>query len=460
MSARIRDHNGWYEVKANPLSKAGVFPYRGSMINAPDPNAIYQVYRPADELRSQATLDSFRLLPIIDEHVMLGHDGKPGYIPAEKKGVHGVIGDAIFFDEADQTLKGNLKVFSGTMDSSINRGKVELSCGYKCKYRYAPGVHNGQAFDYIQYDLLGNHVASVNRGRMGYDVRVLDSLDSITFDMADAVPTTVSKEVIAVVDKVARNAAKAAIHEFKHVVATHNALLAGNAVPVFVALDSSDDDEDENADAGAEMPMGEVVELLQSVMPHLASANKALLDTEDKSDDEDDDCENALDAAGKPMVDANGKPVRVAKTAAKKDDTAMDAAAITAAVEAGIAAALAKQTPPAAAPVAMDAAEIASATDAAVKAALIEAGNRGKLIERLVPFIGAFDSADMDTAGVAKYAAEKLGLPASPGAETVAVQAWLHGRVAPRPVSSFVGMDAGPAERKSSIGEYMQAVKA
>jgi len=49
-SAREVDTNGWFEVKNNPLSKVGVFPYRGIQLpNAPDPNAIYQVYRPAEE---------------------------------------------------------------------------------------------------------------------------------------------------------------------------------------------------------------------------------------------------------------------------------------------------------------------------------------------------------------------------------------------------------------------------
>lgn len=79
---RTYDLNGCLEVKDNPISKVGVFDYLGAEINAPDPSRIYRVYRPEEELRSIDTINSFRLMPFIDEHEMLGKDATP----AEKKG--------------------------------------------------------------------------------------------------------------------------------------------------------------------------------------------------------------------------------------------------------------------------------------------------------------------------------------------------------------------------------------
>src|ERR1700761_1358150 len=97
MSARVSDTNGWYEIADNPLSRVGVFEYSGASIGAPDPNRMYKVYRPAEELADPETLNSFRLVPLVDNHRMLGK-ATPDSIPAEQYGVHGVIGDNVRYD--------------------------------------------------------------------------------------------------------------------------------------------------------------------------------------------------------------------------------------------------------------------------------------------------------------------------------------------------------------------------
>lgn len=182
-SKRTVDINGWYEIKENPLSKVGVFPYFGKTIHESlDPDKIYNVYRPADELSNEDTLKSFRLLPWIDDHVMLGSSSE-GLTPAEKKGVQGVIGEEIKFD--GEYLNGNIKVFSEKLMNLIKSGKKELSIGYRCLYDLTPGVYNGQPYDAVQREIRGNHVALVDEGRAGPDVAVLDSKNSdfrITLD--------------------------------------------------------------------------------------------------------------------------------------------------------------------------------------------------------------------------------------------------------------------------------------
>lgn len=81
MSKRKYDKNGFFEVRDNPISKVGIFPYMGSSIGADEPNRIYRVYRPEEELSNEETIESFKLLPFVDDHAMLGS----GEIPAEKK---------------------------------------------------------------------------------------------------------------------------------------------------------------------------------------------------------------------------------------------------------------------------------------------------------------------------------------------------------------------------------------
>ena len=172
MDKREYDTNGWFEVKDNPLSMVGVFPYSGRSIS-PDceQDRIYFVLRSADELGSKECIDSFKLIPWIDNHVMLGSE-EDGLTPSEQKGVQGVIGQDVYFD--GEILKGNIKVFSEAMANLIANGKKELSCGYRCRYEYAPGTFNGMAYDYVQRDIRGNHLALVEQGRMGKDVAVQD----------------------------------------------------------------------------------------------------------------------------------------------------------------------------------------------------------------------------------------------------------------------------------------------
>ena len=82
-SARLTDINGWIEVKGNPISKAGIFEYPGRMIDRSlDPDKMYRVLRPAEELADPDCIESFKLIPWIDEHVMLGPQ-ETGLLPPE-----------------------------------------------------------------------------------------------------------------------------------------------------------------------------------------------------------------------------------------------------------------------------------------------------------------------------------------------------------------------------------------
>lgn len=187
MDARAMDGNGWFEIKANPISKVGIFPYSGRQLGLEGENAdkIFQVLRPPEELGDPECVASFKLVPWIDEHVMLGPEAQkltPRAVPAEEKGVQGVIGEEVFF--RDGTLFANIKAFSSTLASLIEAGKRELSAGYRCIYDWTAGVWNGQKFDVVQRKIRGNHLALVREGRMGPDVAVMDRL-TFSFDASE-----------------------------------------------------------------------------------------------------------------------------------------------------------------------------------------------------------------------------------------------------------------------------------
>jgi hypothetical protein len=174
MTAQAVDLNGYVEIKGNPISKVGVFPYLGSEIGAPEPDRVYRVYRPAEELSDPETIASFRLMPMVDEHSMLGSEDD-GLTPAERKGVQGVIGEEVYFDPP--YLRGNLKLYSEAAKGMVRSGvKRELSPGYRCKYEFTPGTFDGEQYDAVQRMIRANHLALVEEGRTGPDVAVLDSL--------------------------------------------------------------------------------------------------------------------------------------------------------------------------------------------------------------------------------------------------------------------------------------------
>ena len=110
--AKIEDENGFWLCNDSNISKVGVFAYLGREISPKlEADKVYYVYRPAEELFSKETIDSFKsVVPLTDEHEMLGKD----YTPAESKGVEGVVFDPHPSDDG-LYLKGNVKIFSERM---------------------------------------------------------------------------------------------------------------------------------------------------------------------------------------------------------------------------------------------------------------------------------------------------------------------------------------------------------
>ena len=177
------DENGFIHIKDNPISKSGVFQYLGKNIS-PDlePDKVYNVWRPEEELSNPETIESFKLTPWIPYHEMLGDK----YTDAEDVGVQGVTGEDVYFK--DGTLFSNLKLFGNDLKQSIEDGLKELSCGFGCVWQVISGTTpDGNSYDAIQRRIRGNHLASVPNGRMGKQVavamdRVIFALDNLNLE--------------------------------------------------------------------------------------------------------------------------------------------------------------------------------------------------------------------------------------------------------------------------------------
>jgi hypothetical protein len=182
MSARQEDPvNGWIIIKDNPLSKVGVFEYSGKQISDKlEPNKIYKVFRPPEELSDPETIESFKTIPWTNDHPRtLFNLQTDGHSSAEGKEIKGVTTDNIRFD--GKYLRGDIKVFTRDLAEEIQSGKKELSIGYNCIPKFETGVYNGERYDVVQREIRGNHLALVDEGRAGPDVAVLDHR-MMTFD--------------------------------------------------------------------------------------------------------------------------------------------------------------------------------------------------------------------------------------------------------------------------------------
>lgn len=394
---REYDTNGWFEVLDNPLSKVGVFPYsEASLVSGGDPRKMINVYRPAEELGSPETVASFRLMPWIDDHpaTLLGSTDK-GLMPAEAKGVEGVIGEKTYF--SGDTLYGNIKVFSEALAKKLAGGKRELSLGYHCDFVKEDGVYQGTPYQYVQRNLRGNHGASVKYGRMGSEVRVLDAAETLSLsfalDLREHEQTTITSPedptmpVKAVTDVDPAKRALDAMNEEE---------AADKAEEAKDAAEEKEDGEKEDKDA------------------------KDRRRARDKRAGARDERKRARDKAHKEAKDA--ADAAAAKTA--KD--AADAAAATAAAAA--AAAAAGKGMDAAAVTALVKEQVSAATTALIPGIRKEEASKHKLYERLSPLVGAFDHAEMSHVEMATYGLGKLGVTTKPADPVEALDMLLTGR--------------------------------
>lgn len=437
MTERIPDLNGWYTIPRNPLAKAGVFPYSAKAIQAPgwesDPGRMINVYRPEAELSDPETMESLKLLPWVDDHTMLGDPTVlPGVTPPEMKGVHGTIGEQIEYDRDTRTLYGNIKLWSATLADAIDVGKKELSMGFRCVYEFCNGNFEGQPYQAIQRILRGNHMASVKLGRMGPDVAVLDHF-IFTVDAKEIQPMTTPLKI-----------SRADLMVKKLGLKDRAALTT-----YLTALDA---EEDAPADGDGDMTISEIGAMLKKIGPQVAALQEGLaaLSGEPDGDEavDDSEMEPVMDAEGKPVMDAAGKP-QMKKKIGKQPAigiAATDAAEIR------------KRLTTAEATI-----KAFTTTAPTIKTLMAEVSARDALANKVSEFVGTFDASEMTLAEVGKYAVEKLAIPGvAVGSEVTAVNAFLHGRVAPRAVAGFALDSAGtpPATARNKVAAMVAGSEA
>jgi len=163
-----------YLLTPAKLSRLGVQEYYGFEFGLEPADKLFRWHRPADEVFAPEAMRSFMLKP-----VTVGHP--PGGVTATSWKDH-AVGSVGLPEQDGDHVRADLLITAPDAINEVQRGTVELSCGYDCDLDFTPGVTDaGEPYDGVMRNIRGNHVAIVPEGRCGPSCKIGDqSMTAIT----------------------------------------------------------------------------------------------------------------------------------------------------------------------------------------------------------------------------------------------------------------------------------------
>lgn len=167
VSGTRRTADGYLVAEARSV-RTGIQLYAGSEVGRPE-MATVAVYRPADQVFAQDSLQSFSHAP-----VTMNHPADAVTADNWKALSVGEVSTAAKKDGEWVHLPLILKDRAAII--AVESGKRELSAGYTCELVWSDGVtEDGQAFNATQTNIKINHLAIVDRARAGSKARIGDA---------------------------------------------------------------------------------------------------------------------------------------------------------------------------------------------------------------------------------------------------------------------------------------------
>lgn len=161
---------GFLIARDVPIARTGSLLYApGEVPIDPGKDGVISIGRDEADVFSPTAIASFEGKPVTNDHPPLGIKVDPtNWRQLAIGDVHNVRrGDGAFLD--NQFLYADLIIKDAEAIRDILEGKKEVSAGYDAEYeQLEPGVGR-------QHDILGNHVALVDRGRCGIRCSIGDS---------------------------------------------------------------------------------------------------------------------------------------------------------------------------------------------------------------------------------------------------------------------------------------------
>ena len=292
-----------YLVADARIARTGIQIYSGRETGKPELGTV-RVYRPEAEVFKDSAMASMAHRPVTNDH------------PAETVTAANWKTHSVGMTGGDVARDGHfIRVPMTVMDAAtiadVQAGKRQLSVGYTCDLAWTPGVTEaGEAYDAIQTNIRGNHLAIVGAGRAGPDCRIHHDQSHQPGGRTVALKTI----IVDGLPVETTDAGEAAVNKLRGMLSTADAALTKATTDHKAALDAKDTDlakkDAEIADLKTKVVTGDALDALVADRASVVSKAKALLP--------------ALDVKGK----SNGEIKRAAlgDVATGKSDAYVDAA--------------------------------------------------------------------------------------------------------------------------------------
>lgn len=199
-----------YLVAPGAMARTGVQEYRafelGLDAEGMDPMRVIRLHRPAEEVFNDASMKSFENKPITIEH--------PKEAVTAANWTELAKGEVRDVARAGDIMAGTLIIKAKEAIDAIQAGKVQLSNGYTFELDMTPGTTaDGRAYDGVQRNIRGNHIALVDAARCGSACRIADSqpnqgvttmADAKRKVVVDGIPLEVDDTAAAAIDKLVK----------------------------------------------------------------------------------------------------------------------------------------------------------------------------------------------------------------------------------------------------------------
>ncbi|QIG73246.1 putative major head subunit precursor protein [Rhizobium phage RHph_N17] len=217
-----------YLVADALTARTGIQAYAGYEVGRPDLSVV-NVYRPAEEVFSKDSLQSFSHVPVTDDHPTVAVDSANWKDLAKGEVSTDVLRDG-------ERLRIPLVLKDQAIIDKVESGKRELSVGYSCVLDWNAGTTpDGMTYDAVQREIRANHVAVVKKGRAGSEFRIGDSaatwgaapivndhrelpkmrtivFDGITIEVTDQAAQAIDKLTKQLADQTSQMSTSAAAH--------------------------------------------------------------------------------------------------------------------------------------------------------------------------------------------------------------------------------------------------------
>lgn len=171
---KVVKHDRGFLIASPRTARIGMQVYSGAEV---DPNNAQglrdrervMIYRPAEEVFSGDTLASMAYQPITNDHPAEMVDAKNW-----KQYATGFTGGEVARD--GDYIRLPTMIMDASQVEDIDSGKRQLSWGYKCRIEFGDGqTPEGVAYDGVQREIRGDHLAVVIAARAGPECQFRDA---------------------------------------------------------------------------------------------------------------------------------------------------------------------------------------------------------------------------------------------------------------------------------------------